>query len=140
MRVTFINEPRLHPVGTQGDWALDDDFYVRIEDDGGEDTPISITVPAGFATDLASVPRLPVVHWLFAGRARRSAIVHDWLYEQRYPRQWADAVFRAAMQTEQVGFFHRWAMWAGVRIGGGRIYAYAGAPAPDPFNDYDSPA
>jgi len=122
MRVVFLNEPKLHPVGNGGDWALDEAFYVRIEDENSEDVPTTLAVPAGFSTDLASVPRLPLAYWWFAGRARRSAILHDWLYEMRYPRKWADNVFRAAMQTENVGTFARWAMWAGVRLGGGRHY------------------
>jgi len=138
MRVVFISEPRLHPVGSKGDWALDSDFFVRIENDAGDDAPVNIKVPAGFATDLASVPRLPVVHWLFAGRARRAAILHDWLYELRYPRKWADRVFRAAMQAEGVGAINRWAMWAGVRIGGGYIYRSYQEQS-DPFNYFNSP-
>lgn len=132
MQVTFINEPRLQILGNGSEWLLAEDFHVRIESGDG-DEPIAFTIPAGFSTDLASVPRLPVAHMLFAGRARRSAILHDYLYEMRYPREWADAAFRAAMQAEGVGVFARWSMWAGVRVGGGAIYA-ARAPKTDNFN------
>lgn len=134
MKVTFINEPLLQPVGDGAEWLLASDFHVRIEDgEEGGDAPIALTVPMGFYTDLASVPRLPGAYMLFAGRARRSAILHDYLYEMRYPREWADAAFRAAMRAEGVGMFARWSMWAGVRLGGGAIYA-ARAPKTDNFN------
>ncbi len=134
MHVRFLTEPQLRPTGHGAQWELLDDFVVLIEDDATIPAPglRTIVVPGGFATDLASVPRLPAAYLLFAGRARRSAILHDWLYEQRYPRAWADAVFRAAMGEEHVGPLARWAMWAGVRLGGSGIYAERAAPDPDP--------
>ena len=119
MKVTFINEPSLAPVGIGDEWVLLEDFHVQI--DSGDDL-LTISVPKGFSTDLASVPRLPGTYLLFAGKARRSAILHDWLYSMRYPRAWADGVFRAAMANE-VGAVSRTLMWLGVRLGGGAYYA-----------------
>lgn len=40
----------------------------------------SITVPAGFCTNFASVPRLPVIYSLFGDTAHRAATLHDYLY------------------------------------------------------------
>lgn len=134
MRVIFLNEPRLQASGQGVWWLLVEDFHVWIDEGHADAGGQLVTVPTGFATDLASVPRLPAAHLLLAGRARRSAILHDWLYEQRAPRAWADAVFRAAMAQEDVGLLARWAMWAGVRLGGARIYAVLSAPAADPFS------
>lgn len=122
MIVTFINEPLLRPVGASDEWVLCEDFHVRIDSGDTGDAPLALVVPKGFSTDLASVPRLPGAYLLFGGKARRSAILHDWLYEHRYPREWADDVFRAAMQHE-VGAFARYVMWLGVRLGGGAYYA-----------------
>ena len=135
MLVRFMTEPQLRPTGRGDQWELLDDFVVLIEDDATIPAPglRTIVVPGGFATDLASVPRLPAAYLLFAGRARRSAILHDWLYQQRMPRAWADAVFRAAMGEEQVGPLARWAMWAGVRLGGAGIYAERAAAEPAPY-------
>ena len=136
MRVRFLTEPQLRPTGHGAHWELLDDFVVLIEDDGSIPAPglRVVVVPGGFATDLASVPRLPGAYLLLAGRARRSAVLHDCLYEQRFPREWADAVFRAAMDEEHVDPLARWAMWAGVRLGGAGIYAdRAAAPEPDPY-------
>jgi hypothetical protein len=83
----------------------------------------SITVPAGYRTDLASVPRLPVVYWLCGGRANKPAVVHDYLYGTGLlPRAQADAVFLEAMQLVGVPRLYRWLMWAGVRLGGASHY------------------
>lgn len=82
-----------------------------------------ITVPEGFTTDLASVPRLPVVYWLCGGRANKPAVVHDFLYTKGIlPRDVADAVFLEAMQVVSVPIVYRRMMWAGVRMGGESHY------------------
>jgi len=83
-----------------------------------------ITVPAGFPTDLASVPRLPIVYSLCGNVARRAAVVHDYLYTSgRAPRAVADAVFLEASAVIGVAGWRRWLMWAGVRIGGSSHYS-----------------
>lgn len=83
----------------------------------------TITVPAGYQTDLASVPRLPLVYWLCGGRANKPAVVHDYLYSTGLvPRPVADAVFREAMAVVGVPTAYRWLMWAGVRVGGASHY------------------
>lgn len=85
-----------------------------------------ITVPAGFRTDLASVPRLPVVYWLCGGRANKPAVVHDFLYSTGLiARDIADAVFLEAMCVVGVPFAYRRLMWAGVRLGGASHYVAA---------------
>jgi hypothetical protein len=38
-------------------------------------------VPAFYATNLASVPRLPLVYWLVGGRGAAAAVIHDFLYD-----------------------------------------------------------
>lgn len=82
-----------------------------------------ITVPAGFETDLASVPRLPVVYWLCGGRANKPAVVHDFLYTKgALLRDVADAVFLEAMGVVGVPIVYRRLMWAGVRLGGASRY------------------
>ena len=82
-----------------------------------------ITVPAGFRTDLASVPRLPVVYWLCGGRANKPAVVHDFLYTEGFlAREIADAVFLEAMEVVGVPVVYRRLMWAGVRLGGASHY------------------
>lgn len=78
-----------------------------------------ITVPIGFRTDLASVPRLPVIYLLAGGTSNEAAVVHDYLYTvQLVPRSMADAVLREASAVTGVPAWRRWLMWAGVRVGG----------------------
>lgn len=84
---------------------------------------ITVVVPVGFQTDLASVPRLPVVYLLAGGTSNEAAVVHDWLYSSRMvDRATADAVLREASQVSGVPAWRRWMIWAGVRIGGGSHY------------------
>jgi hypothetical protein len=83
-----------------------------------------ITVPAGFKTDLASVPRLPVVYWLAGGTSSKAAVIHDYLYTTgQVRRDMADAVLREASACIGVPAWRRWIMWAGVRLGGSSHYA-----------------
>lgn len=80
-------------------------------------------VPAGFQTDLASVPRLPIVFLLTGDTSREAAVVHDYLYStQKVPRDVADAVLREASEVTGVPAWRRWMVWAGVRLGGASHY------------------
>lgn len=38
--------------------------------------------PSGFETDLGSVPRLPLIWWLWGDRAHRECVWHDYLYRK----------------------------------------------------------
>lgn len=78
-----------------------------------------IIVPAGFQTDLASVPRLPVVYLLTGATGNEAAVVHDWLYStQPCARADADEVFYEACIVAGMPRWRAWLMWAGVRAGG----------------------
>jgi hypothetical protein len=78
----------------------------------------TITVPAGFLTDFASVPRAPISYWLAGDTAHASAVIHDYLCRLDYPSgrigwAWAAAVFREAMEAEGVPAWRRAIMhWA----------------------------
>lgn len=85
-----------------------------------------VVIKAGFHTDFASVPRLPVIYLLFGGRARYASGVHDWLYTKSgLSRKDADAVFLEAAKLKNNAALAMWAMWAGVRIGGAGRYESA---------------
>ncbi len=80
------------------------------------------TVPAGFRTDLATVPR-PVL-WLVpeSGRYTLAAVLHDWLCTVgiatgAVTSRDADGIFRRAMREAGVPVLLRWLMWTGVRWG-----------------------
>lgn len=42
----------------------------------------TVVVPAGFETDFASVPRVPVAYYLFGDRAHRESVIHDYLFRK----------------------------------------------------------
>lgn len=85
--------------------------------------PSPVVVPAGFVTDLASIPRL--LRWVFTGhgKSREPAVVHDWLYHQLHrPRKEADQVFREALKVAGMGWLARQTMYLAVRSGGWPAY------------------
>lgn len=82
-----------------------------------------IIVPAGFVTDFASVPRLPIIYMATGDTAHAPAVVHDWLYSAgQVRRSTADRVFLEAMQAVGVPWLRRRAMYAAVRLLGGSHY------------------
>jgi len=85
-----------------------------------------IEVPAGFETDFASVPRVPIFYALFGDRAHRESVIHDYLYRiDAFPeasRSQADDVFFEAMIERGKGFFVCYSMYWGVRLGGWTAY------------------
>lgn len=101
-----------------GEWLTQE--TLRYETREGDE----IIVPAGFATDFASVPdrlRSFVAPW---DETARPALLHDWLYySHERSRKVADRLFREGLEEEGVGWWSRWAMWAAVRVGGRAAYA-----------------
>jgi len=77
-----------------------------------------ITVPFGFYTDFASVPRRSIIAWgLFGGRGMRAAVVHDWLCRDRkVARPRADKVFREALILDGMPKIKAQAMYEAVAL------------------------
>jgi hypothetical protein len=84
----------------------------------------TFTVPSGFVTDLATVPRF--LHWLTLpyGAYTRAAVLHDFLIVERINHRDStlrvtsrdtDGIFRRIMQELGVGWAKRWTMWSAVR-------------------------
>lgn len=96
-----------------GEWVLLHSLIYRAE--AGR----RFTVPRGFITDLASIPR-PLRGLLNQnGKSRRPAVLHDFLYcVQSMTRAQADALFLEALKAAKVNAAVRYVMWAGVRAGG----------------------
>ena len=82
--------------------------------------PGVVTVPAGFETDLESVPRwLPLVYGELYGTAHAAAVLHDYLYTTgSVDRRTADAVLYEAMRATGQPQWKSFVMWVGVRLGG----------------------
>jgi len=97
-----------------GSYVLSADFTVTL---GGR----SWTVPAGYRTDLATVPR--IFWWAIppTGAYEIAAVLHDWMITDGIAAglvnsREADAVFRELMRLAGVGVVTRWCMWAAVRL------------------------
>jgi hypothetical protein len=76
-------------------------------------------VPAGFVTDLASVPRVLWRLFPSSGRHNEAAVVHDWLYNcGTCSRFLADAIFREGMIALGVPKWKAWLMFMAVRAFG----------------------
>ena len=84
----------------------------------------AVVVPAGFVTDLASIPR---VFWSLLptdGAYTFPAIIHDYLYwTQKYPRDTADSVLRYGMDDFKVSRAVALAIYTAVRVGGDSAWA-----------------
>jgi hypothetical protein len=88
------------------------DFVVKYYD-------YTFIIPEGFRTDFASVPRLPIVYMLFAGRGDKAAVFHDYLYTtHELTRLESDVAFLDAMEAQGLGWEIRRPMYRGVRLGG----------------------
>lgn len=95
-----------------------------------DDDERTITVPAGFVTDFASIKVLHnaflfVLFALVSGYGNYAATVHDWLYEHgSLTRKEADAVLYRALRAEGVARWRAWLFWVGVRLGGSSRYKH----------------
>lgn len=81
-----------------------------------------ISVPVGYRTDFASVPR--AFHWLInpVGKHGKAAVIHDWLCSdeqpKRYNSQQAADIFDLALKVLKVPAWRRKAMvWAVKQFG-----------------------
>jgi hypothetical protein len=92
-------------------WLLHSDLVYRGESE-------TFTVPAGYVTDFATVPRIAA--WLIPrfGAYTRAAILHDWLLtDSDVSSVDADNLFRRALRELRVPPVRRTLMWVGVRWG-----------------------
>lgn len=84
-----------------------------------ENAITSITIPAGFELDFASIPRALWWLWPKVGRYARAALVHDVLYRKGdVNRVQADALFLAIMEGDGVPWHTRWPLYMAVRTFG----------------------
>lgn len=91
-----------------------------------------VVVPVGFETDLASVPRLPVIFYLTGATCDEAAVIHDYLYTTKeVTRAQADAVLREASGVMGTPSWRSALMWLGVRVGGGAYWKEPTASLPD---------
>ena len=112
---SFTEPLSICPVPGNGKWATTRDLTYEI---GNKGSGLAITVPAGFETDLASVPRLL---WpIFAPHDPRyaaAAVIHDYLYRWKgFDRVVADAILYEGMRLLGVPLWKSLLMYVSVRI------------------------
>jgi hypothetical protein len=119
-------QPRiaLHPAtvtrfGGEAMWFLLRDSIGWRPNPSDEQQYPPVDVPAGFVTDLASVPWY-LWNWLpNDGLYLHAAIIHDWLYwDQARGRNEADNVLWIDMTDLKVGYLTRQAIYQGVHLRG----------------------
>ncbi|HFW4799072.1 TPA: DUF1353 domain-containing protein, partial [Salmonella enterica subsp. diarizonae serovar 60-67:z35:-] len=90
-------------------------FEFYLSDDNSD----IIEVPAGFITDLASVPR---ILWMFLppdGKYAKAAIIHDYMYDNALrTKKEADLIFLDGMTVLGVPKWKRTIMYCAVRLFG----------------------
>lgn len=120
----FIGKLRTETAGTR----RKDRLYLLLSPFGFASSLIGqvITVPAGFETDMASIPHLiqPFIQ-KDEGGILEAAVIHDYLYSKEGPkvtRKQADQVFLEAMTIGKVGPVKRGMAFNAVRWFGGRSW------------------
>lgn len=83
-----------------------------------------VTAKAGFVTNCASVPRIPVAFLLLGGYAKKPSALHDHLYSfpGEMTREQCDKIFLEAMKADGVSAWRRNAMYIAVRAFGGKHF------------------
>lgn len=120
-----FTSPLLVEQMSDSDWRLFQDFTYE-----SEKLDRVILVPAGFVTDFASVPRVPVAYWLTGGTSVKPAVIHDYLYRScTASKSDADDVFMEAMKVTGQPAWRRALMWSAVHTFGGGAYCTGKNPA-----------
>lgn len=126
MIVTFVNSLYVEEIDDVN-WRVIAPFIVDVISISEQ----RLTVPMGFETDFASVPRIGAVYALFGNRAHRAAVVHDYLYSlggSDSDRAYADDVLRAGCIADGLDAGKAEAMWAAVRQFGGSHWPQPAIP------------
>lgn len=140
----YVKGTSTEPVNDGDDhlWILGEPLTLTVTHRG--DTVGQITVPAGFITDGASVPRLAQIltGWRPWDEPQRwAAIAHDWLYccnghlDQGQPavavaKSYADRTFRAVLRAAGAHRLRYTAMYWAVHLFGGHAYRADQATGP----------
>ena len=126
MVVEFEDLPKVEPMLDGGEcWVLVADFHVLV--DG-----MMFTVPAGFVTDGASIPRFL---WRLCGHPLETrrfpvAVLHDWLYEADLglTRQQVDEIYRDGLLSLGYGKWTANTEYYAIRLFGGSRWITSTTP------------
>lgn len=122
----FLGPLRIKPTGRHApdtEHGPGNPIYELIEPLGYWTGGRTYTAPAGYQTDLASIPREYQERPPHESPAARPGVIHDYLYtSHEVPRSVADAIFREALAEEGVPLKQRLLMWLAVRLFGAAAY------------------
>jgi hypothetical protein len=113
--ILIAEPPHMHPVGDGLNFQLDHDFAACLHG-------YYIIVPAGFKTDLASVPRF---FWRIVPPHQypEASILHDYMYSAEYfKREKCDKFFREILIHRNASRLRAYAMWLAVRLFGWAVW------------------
>jgi hypothetical protein len=117
----FLTELITHLLDDDTIWEIDEPLVYK-----SDYLSVNIIVPSGFQTDFASVPRLPIIYFLYGDRAHRESVIHDYLYRTdsvpTVSKSLADNIFFEAMKARDKAWFVRYPMKWGVCLGGFTAY------------------
>ncbi|EKM6056584.1 DUF1353 domain-containing protein [Salmonella enterica] len=100
-------------------WRVYEPFEFYLSDDNSD----VIEVPAGFVTDLATIPRIFWTILLPDGKYAKAAIIHDYLYDNALrTKKEADLIFLDGMTVLGVPRLKRKVMYWAVRVSGRGMY------------------
>lgn len=112
----FIDDLLLKPLRDGSTWVVMVPFGYDVGGAAGD----TVKVDVGFMTDFASVPRplwSLIPKW---GKYGYATVIHDWLYwTQPMPRKQADDILLQGMKDLRVRFWHKYPIYAAVRLFGG---------------------
>ena len=95
-------------------WKLLEDFTVKIKMKNSE-----ITIPKGFITDKASIPRIAFTLFPRSVSYDFASIIHDYLYEEKmWTRKDCDKIFKSFLKLAGVSNLKVNTMYHAVRVGG----------------------
>lgn len=122
------DEPRVYWSRDRKTWTTDSDVYWH-----DRKSDCCIVIPAGYDTDLASVPAVLRPICATYGAYNRASIVHDWLYEVRglisvsgpkFTRWQCDRIFFDIMVTDGVPAWQAVAMYWAVKYNPLNFYPF----------------
>lgn len=95
------------------------DLWVLLQPLTWDAFDLKLTLPVGWVSDLASIPKVLRNVLDVDGMSRCPALLHDGLYNcQQTSRAFADAQLRRALELYGESSFTAGVYWAGVRVGG----------------------
>lgn len=121
----FSIEPELRWHADIEEWEVLTPFTAIWLPTQSEFRAILVTIPAGFFTDLASLPGIVRSVNPVNGKHLQSAILHDYLYRKSFikvTKAEADEMFYDGMIARNTATYRAKYMWQGVRAFGGSSF------------------